>query len=522
MVIGHILGHHARLRPAAEALVFGERRLDWRELERNANRVGNALLVLGAEHGDRVVLLMNNSVEFVESYLGVAKIGCITAPVMPTLVGSEVAFIAKRLRARFLLVDASAADLYRSIRHELESVKAAIGVGSGHGLPLDFHTLAGAASAAAPDVEVDPDDDLTIKFTSGTTGSPKGCVRTHRAFIMGLLSALTEHPLRSSDVGLIAQPLAAGMAVYFLMLYIYQGMRTVLLPRFDPGHYLDSIERERVTHTTAMDWMSRRICAHPDFGTRDLGSLRVLHGVNQMQSLDGWRAQASFNADITAGYASSEAGGLATFKTASDFAAARADPDFSGTHSCGRPGRLSHVRCLDDDLRPVAAGEVGEMAIHSPAMFRGYWELPEESAKALRNGWLLTGDLAYQNEEGYLFLCGRKRDVIRSGGINVYPAEVEPVLLSHPAVREAAVVGLPDSYWGEQVVACIVAMGDCSEDDILAHCRDRLGGPKRPKRVFFFDALPTNATGKIVKKDVLRLLQERGADESRPPCAMDK
>ncbi|VCU68803.1 Long-chain-fatty-acid--CoA ligase FadD13 [Pigmentiphaga humi] len=510
MVIGNVLSHHARLRPGAEALVFGERRLTWSELEQNANRVGNALLSLGAAHGDRVVLLMNNSVEFVESYLGVAKIGCITAPVMPTLVGSEIAFIVEKLRARYLIVDASAASLYRSIQHELESVEAAIGVGPGHDLPLDFHALTRAAPATAPDAQVDPDDDLTIKFTSGTTGSPKGCVRTHRAFIMGLLSALTEHPLRDNDVGLVAQPLAAGMAVYFLMLYLYQGMRTVLLPRFDPGPYLDSIEQERVTHATAMDWMSRRICAHPDFGARDLGSLRVLHGINQMQSLDGWRAQASFKADITAGYASSEAGGLVTFKTASDFAAARTDPEFSGTHSCGRPGRLSRVQCVDDELRPVAVGEVGEMAIHSAAMFRGYWELPEESAKALRNGWLLTGDLAYQDRHGYLFLCGRKRDVIRSGGINVYPAEIEPVLLSCPTVKEAAVVGLPDPHWGEQVVACIVAKGDCSEDDILAYCRDRLGGPKRPKKIIFFDTLPTNATGKIVKKDVLRLLQEPG------------
>ncbi|MDX3905831.1 MAG: AMP-binding protein [Pigmentiphaga sp.] len=507
MAVGRILEHHAGLNPDSEALVFGARRLTWRELDTGANRVGHLLQSLGAEHGDRVVLLLNNSVEFVESYFGIAKIGCISAPVMPTLVGSEIAFIANKLRARFMIVEASAAGMYRSIADELASVEKVIGVGPDHGLPIDYASATALCPSCVPDTEVEPTDDLTIKFTSGTTGRPKGCVRTHQAFIMGLLSALTEHPLRQDDVGLVAQPLAAGMAVYYLLLYLYQGMRVVMLPKFDADLYLDAVEREGITHATAMDWMARRLSAHPGFMGRDLGSLRILHGINQIRSLDSWRAQPTFRADITAGYASSEAGGLVTFKTPMDFRQAFADPAFPGTHSCGRPGRLCQVECVDEQLEPVAVGEVGEIAISGPAMFRGYWELPEDTAKAIRNGWLLTGDLAYRDERGYLFLCGRKRDMIRSGGINVYPAEIEPVLLAHHAVREAAVVGVPDSHWGERVVACIVPQSSCTEEEILAYCRERLGAPKRPKSVRFFESLPTNATGKIIKKDLVLILQ---------------
>ena len=507
MVVGRILEHHAGFNPEGEALVFGARRLSWRELDGGANRLGHLLQSLGATHGDRVVLLLHNSVEFVESYFGIAKIGCISAPVLPTLVGSEVAFIANKLRARFMIVDASAADLYRSIAGELTSVEHVIGVGDGHGLPIDYAARTAACPSDAPEADVEPTDDLTIKFTSGTTGRPKGCVRTHQAFIMGLLNALTEHPLHQDDVGLVAQPLAAGMAVYFLLLYLYQGMRVVMLPKFDPELYLEAVEQERITHATAMDWMARRLGAHPDFVKRDLSSLRILHGINQLRSLDSWHRQPTFRADITAGYASSEAGGLVTFKTPSDFRRAFAEPDFPGAHSCGRPGRLCQVECVDEHMNPVPVGEVGEIAVSGPALFRGYWELPEETAKALHNGWLLTGDLAYQDERGYVFLCGRKRDMIRSGGINVYPAEIEPVLLAHPAVREAAVIGVPDSHWGERVVACIVPEFACTEEEILAYCRERLGAHKRPKSVRFFDALPTNGTGKIVKKDLVAMVQ---------------
>lgn len=507
MVVGRILEHHAGLNPESEALVFGKRRLTWRELDGGANRLGHLLQSLGAERGDRVVLLLNNSVEFVESYFGIAKIGCISAPVMPTLVGSEIAFIANKLRARFMIVDASAADVYRSIAGELEFVEKVIGVGEGHGLPLDYAAATRDCPTTVPEAQVEPTDDLTIKFTSGTTGRPKGCVRTHQAFIMGLLNALTEHPLRQDDVGLVAQPLAAGMAVYFLLLYLYQGMRVVMLPKFDPELYLNAVEDERITHATAMDWMARRLSAHPGFAQWDLGSLRILHGINQLRSLDGWRVQPTFRADITAGYASSEAGGLVTFKTPADFHRAFADPDFPGAHSCGRPGRLCQVQCVDEEMNQVPVGEVGEIAVSGPAMFRGYWELPDDTAKALRGGWLLTGDLAYQDERGYVFLCGRKRDMIRSGGINVYPAEIEPVLLAHPSIREAAVIGVPDSHWGERVVACIVAQGACTEEEILHYCRDRLGAHKRPKSVRFFDSLPTNATGKVIKKDLVSMVQ---------------
>jgi len=506
MLLGDALEHHAAVNPFGEALIFGERRLTWKDLNEGANRAAATFLRLGAVHGDRVVLLMNNSIEFVEAYYGLSKIGCISAPVMPTLVGSEIAFIANTLRARIALVEAPAADLWRTAAADVPSIESVIGTGIGHDLAYDWNALTATAPGENPSVPVSPQDDLTVKFTSGTTGTPKGCVRTHHNFIMSALSALIEMPIREDDVGLVAQPLAAGMAISFLTIYIFRGIPTVMLPRFDAGQYLDAVERERVSHATAMDWMMRRISAHPTFPGRDLSSIRTLHGINQLGSLPPLLAQGTFRGGLTAGYASSEAGGLVSFKTPADFRRVLSDPDFAGGYSSGRPGRLYRVECLDDQLQPLPAGEVGELAIRGPSVFRGYWERPEETAKTLRGGWLLTGDLAEKDKDGYIHLRGRKRDVIRTGGMNVYPAEIEPLLLTYPGITEAAVIGVPDPEWGERVVACVIASQPTTADDVMAYCRQKLAPHKRPKNVEFFDRFPLTGSGKVIKRELIQLL----------------
>ena len=487
----------------SEALLFEGSRFSWRDLDAGVNRVANALLALGAQPGDRVILLMQNSVAFIETYYALARIGCISAPVMPTLTGTDVTFIANTLRARFAIVEAAAAGLWREVADKVPSVEAAIGFGAGHGLPLDFDTLRAAVPADDPGVDVDPSAPLTVKFTSGTTGTPKGCVRSHVNFTMASVAVQIETPLRDDDVGLIAQPFAAGMAVSLLTMYVFKGVRMVVLPQFDAGKYLDLVESERVTHAAAMDWMARRISAHPSFPQRDLSSIRILHGINQLGSLVPIYAQGTFKGGVTAGYASSEAGGLVTFKTPAEFRRVAADPDYKPGHSNGRPGRLHQIECMDENMRPLPPNTVGELAIRGPTVFGGYWERPEETAKVLRDGWLLTGDLAEKDDAGYLYLRGRKRDMIRTGGLNVYPAEIEPLLVQYPGVTEAAVIGVPDVEWGERVVACLVATREIPEADMLAYCRARFAPHKRPKNVIFFDTFPLTGSGKVMKKDLI-------------------
>ncbi|MDE3075525.1 MAG: AMP-binding protein [Chloroflexota bacterium] len=510
MILGETLAHQARIIPNRQALVFGSDRISWGELNARTNRLANALLGLGAQHGDRVLLLLGNSPEFIEAYYALAKIGCISAPVLPGSVAGEVAFIATSLRARFVIAEAASAPLLRELAGSLDTVQAMIGLGPGHNLPYDYHELGSRAGTEEPAATVKPDDLLTVKFTSGTTGTPKGCLRSHRNFVMAALVTNTELPLYDGDSAIIATPLSAGMGISQVTLLIVKGVRIALMAKFEPGAYLELIERERPTLAYLMDVMSHRLHAHPHFASADLSSLRRVHLSGSARDiLAHFSQQPTFHADLTSGFASSECGGLVSFQQAEDYRRALSDPSCAHLlDSLGREAPLYQLAILDDDLRPLPAGELGELAVRGPSIFQGYWERPEETAKTLRDGWLLTGDLVRIDEDGYIYWLGRKRDVIRSGGINVYPAEVEPVLRSHPKVSDAAVVGLPDADWGEKVVACVVAREACTEAEIVDWCQSRLAAFKRPKTVVFFDALPVSEAGKITKKEIVRLLTE--------------
>src|SRR5665213_3302044 len=426
--IGETLAHQARVQPHREALKVGDRALTWRELDEGANRVANMLLGLGARHGDRVMMMLGNSIEFVEIYYGLAKIGCISAPVMPRSVAGEVQFICDNLRARFIIAEADSAPIVRDLAPQLKSVETMIGIGAGHGLPHDLSDLMAAASPAEPGIPVHPDDILTTKFTSGTTGAPKGCLRSHRNFIMAASVLMMEIPLYDNDSAIIANPLAAGMAISQLTMFILKGIRIVMEERFEPAEFLDLVNREKPTLLYMMDTMMRRCFPLPQFAATDFSPVRLYHGASQREVIDAMRAHPTFHAGFSFGYASSEAGGLVTFR------------------------------------------------------------LPEHYRKALEQ----------PEQYGYL---------LKSAGINVYPAEIEPVLIACPMIADAAVVGIPDPEWGEKVVACVVAKSPCTEAELIDFCRDKLAAYKRPKRIVFLDELPMRA-GKVVKSELVRMLNE--------------
>lgn len=509
--IGETLAHQARVQPNREALKVGDRALTWRALDQGANRVANMMLALGAKHGDRVMMMLGNSIEFVEIYYGLAKIGCISAPVMPRSVPGEVQFICDNLRARFIVAEADSASIVRGLGAKLKSVETTVGIGAGHGLAHDFDALWAKASPVEPAGPVEPDDILTTKFTSGTTGTPKGCLRSHRNFIMAASALMMEIPLYDHDCAILANPLAAGMAVSQLTMLVLKGARIVMEERFEPAEYLALVNREKPTLLYMMDTMMRRCFPLPQFATTDFSSVRLYHGAGR-DIIEGLRANPSFHADFSFGYASSEAGGLVTFRLPIHYRLALEQPEKYGylLDSAGVEAPLTRIECLDDELNPVPQGEVGELAVSGPSVFRGYWERPEETEKVLRGGWLLTGDLAMKDKDGVIFIKGRKREMIKTGGVNVYPAEIEPVLEAHDAVVEAAVVGIPDEEWGEKVVACVIAKSKVSETELIDFCRDKLAAYKRPKQIVFMDALPMRA-GKVVKRELIEMLSKANA-----------
>jgi long-chain acyl-CoA synthetase len=508
MILGETLAYNARNMPDKEAFIFFDRRTTWKGLDDAANRFANALTKLGAKKGDRALMLVDNCIEFIEIYYGLAKIGVISAPSLPKAVGAEISYIANDLRAKFVIAERDGAPVIKEISDQLKSVEHVIGVGEGHGLELDYHEMLRNSSAEDPNVLIDPSDYLTIKYTSGTTGAPKGCIRSHNNFVMAGAVGLFEQPMFDDDTASISSPLAAGMAITEMSRFVIRGTRTVLLGRFDPAQYFEMIEREKITFGYAMDTMVRRFATHPGFQQANLSSLRTFSGSRDHESMDLMRSQKTFHAGFHTGYGSSEGGGRISFKKPEDYQKTFDNPQKYGHlhDSLGREGRMFRMEAVDDDLRPVPVGEIGELAIRGPSVFQGYWERPEETAKVLRDGWLVTGDLIRRDEEGYLYMCGRKREMIKTGGINVYPAEIEPVLMSYGKVDQVAVVGIPDKDWGEKVVACVVAKEPMTEVELIDFCRDKLGGPKRPKNVVFMDKFPTNASGKVVKRELVDML----------------
>ncbi len=506
MTIGATLLHNARVRGDAEALVVGSRRLTWREWNAASNHLAHALLGFGVTRGDRAVFLLDNSVEFVIAYYACAKIGCIIAPVMPRSPAPEIAQVIEDLRAKVVLVQGAARDALQTALANNAPPEIVIGAGPEHGQALDFDAILAQASDGEPSVVVQPGDNLMIKFTSGTTGRPKGCARSHENFMAAAMNNLIEIPIDPADRALVSAPLAAGMAISQMTMLVMRGVPMVMLPRFDPELFLAAIAAERPSLVYLMDGMSRRVFAHPAFETTDFSSIRLYHPVNAPDVMHRLRAHPTFRAGFTSGYASSEGGGLISIKTPDMFERGLTDPDARHlVASLGRDSLLCRIECLDDALQPVPVGTIGELAISGPSVFRGYWEKPEETAKVLRNGWLLTGDLAYKDANGLLFLQGRKRDVIKSGGISVYPAEIEPVILTADNVSAVVVIGVPDLEWGEKVVAFVVPNGACTEAEIIERCRTQLAPYKCPKAVMFIDRLPSTDVGKVAKTQLAEL-----------------
>jgi acyl-CoA synthetase (AMP-forming)/AMP-acid ligase II len=506
MTIGATLFHNARVRGNAEALVVGARRLTWREWNSASNRLAHAALALGVKHGDRVVFLLDNSVEFVVAYYAFAKIGCVIAPVMPRSPAREIAQVMQDLRAKVVLVEAMAHDALQTALASGTRPDIVIGVGPGHGQARDFDALVSQSPDEEPAPVAQQNDQLMIKFTSGTTGRPKGCVRSHGNFLAAAMNNLIEIPLDPSDRALVAAPLAAGMAISQMTMLVVRGVAMVMLPRFDPEQFLGAVSAERPSLVYLMDGMSRRLFAHPGFETADLSSIRLYHPVNAPDVMHRLRSHPSFQGGLTSGYASSEGGGLISVKTPDVFEKGLSDPDAKHlVATLGRETLLCRIECLDEELQPAPAGIVGELAISGPSVFQGYWEKPAETGEVLRNGWLLTGDLAYKDADGLLYLQGRKRDVIKSGGMSVYPAEVESVILSAENVAAAVVIGVPDPNWGEKVVAFVVPNGRCDEAEVIALCRAQLAPFKCPKAVMLIERLPSTDVGKVAKTKLVEL-----------------
>ncbi|MFA3873480.1 acyl-CoA synthetase [Streptomyces sp. MMCC 100] len=481
-----VLRRSARRTPARVAVEYRDRTWTYEELDTAVSRAASVLLDEGLSPGDRVGAYGHNSDAYLIAFLACARAGLVHVPVNQNLTGDDLAYLVVQSGSALVLTDP---DL------------AARLPGGTRTLPLrdaDDSLLARLAAAPAYDgPEPGAEDLVQLLYTSGTTALPKGAMMTHRALVHEYLSAITALDLGAGDRPVHALPLYHSAQTHvFLLPYLGVGATNIVLDAPDGDRIFDLVEAGRVDSLFAPPTVWIGLTNRADFTTRDLGGLRKAYygaSIMPVPVLERLRARLPHLAFYNC-FGQSEIGPLATV-LGPDEHEGRMD-------SCGRPVLFVDARVVDEDGKDVPDGTPGEVVYRSPQLCEGYWDKPEETAAAFRDGWFHSGDLAVRDADGYYTIVDRVKDVINSGGVLVASRQVEDALYTHDAVAEAAVVGLPDERWIEAVTAVVVRRGEVTEDELIAHAREKLTAFKAPKRIRFVDALPRNASGKILKREL--------------------
>ncbi len=501
--LGGLLSHHARVRPDRVAMHFEGRETSYADFERDANRTGHALTAAGIGKGERVAYLARSSDLFARCFLGAAKVGAVMVPVNWRLAPPEIAFILKDAEVRVLFVSRDYAALIREIRDQLPDLALVIALDPSEPDWPVYDRWIAAQPNSVPPVEVAGADDLIQLYTSGTTGNPKGARLVHDGFlsVLDTQEGTSMGRWTPDDVCIVMAPLFHVGGIGQTILCLGCGGKAVILAEFDAGRVLETIAQQRITKVFAVPAMILFLMQHPKGPETDYSSLDlVLYGASPIP-LDLLRAAVGrWGCQFIGLYGMTEAHGSVTALPPEEH-----DPDNPARmRSVGKPLGDFEIKVVGGDGNELPAMEVGEILIRGPKIMPGYWNLPEATASAIRDGWFHSGDAGYFDAEGYLYIHDRVKDMIVSGGENVYPAEVESALFSHDAVADVAVIGVPDPRWGEAVKAIVVTKDGAavSADDLIGHARARIAGYKVPKSIDFADALPRNPSGKILKREL--------------------
>ncbi|MFE6520928.1 acyl-CoA synthetase [Streptomyces sp. NPDC057794] len=488
-----VLRRSARRTPARIAVEYADRTWTYGDLDAAVSRAASVLLGLGLAPGDRVGAYGHNSDVYLIAFLACARAGLVHVPVNQHLTGDDLAYIVGQSGSSLVLTDPGLAGRLPG------GVRTLPLRGTGDSL---LTRLDGAPAYDGPEPRTE--DLAQLLYTSGTTALPKGAMMTHRALVHEYLSAITALDLSAGDRPAHALPLyhSAQMHV-FLLPYLAVGATNIILDAPDGDRLLDLVEAGRVDSLFAPPTVWIALSHRPDFATRDLSGLRKAYygaSVMPVPVLERLKERLPDLAFYNC-FGQSEIGPLATV-LGPDEHKGRMD-------SCGRPVLFVDARVVDEDGRDVPDGTPGEIVYRSPQLCEGYWDKPEETAEAFRDGWFRSGDLAVRDPHGYYTIVDRVKDVINSGGVVIASRQVEDALYTHPAVAEAAVVGLPDERWIEAVTAIVVPREEVTEKELIEHVRERLTPYKAPKRVVFVDELPRNASGKILKRELRDTLATR-------------
>ena len=506
MSAGYLLTRSSRYFPDRTAFVIDGQAISYRNLNRRTNKLANALVSLGLKKGDRVGLLFHNSLAYLESSLALYKAGLIWVRLSARLTPSEI---------RGMLEDSGALALI----HGHEFLETAEKVSSGirwviqqrQGPGIDYDDFMQKGSEQEPKGDVFLDDLSDLWYTSGTTGAPKGIMLTHRNILTCTQFLLSDvYDITQEDRFLTPGALSHAGSVRILP-FIIRGATCYLHGHFDPQGICEEIEKSKITDLATVPTMLIALMDHPQRPNFDLRSLkRITYAGSPMPVERIKEALEIFGPVLDQSYGQAESIITITHLSRQEHILNDDPVRERRLASAGREYPGVQVRIMHDNDHVLGPGELGEVVTRSDLVMHGYWNQPDKTQEALRGGWLHTGDIGYLDEDGYLFLVDRKHDKIITGGLNVYPREVEEVMAAHPAVAQVAVFGVKDAFWGEAVTVAVVARQGMSVNDegLMAFCRHRLAGYKRPKKIYYLDDLPKNLYGKVLRKELKKQFEE--------------
>ncbi|MEU9207039.1 long-chain fatty acid--CoA ligase [Streptomyces sp. NPDC048415] len=488
--LGSWPARRARKTPHRTALIHGDSSVSYAELYTRTTRLAQALRALGLRRGDRIAYLGPNHPAYLETLFAAGALGAVFVPLNPRLAGPEIAYQLGDSGARALVYAPTLAGLVAGLPGSTD-VRTFVEVGA------RYEELIAGASDEPVDQPVTADDTCIIMYTSGTTGRPKGAMLTHGNLTWNAVNVLVDHDLIADERALVCAPLfhTAGLNMLTLPVLL-KGGTCVLVESFDPAATFDLVEQHRITFMFGVPTMFDQVARHPRWADADLSSLRILTCGGSPVPTPLIAAYQERGLTFLQGYGMTEAAPGTLFLDA-EHAVGKAG-------SAGVPHFFSDVRVVRPDFTPVDIGETGEVVVRGPHVMPGYWGLPDETAAVFADGWFRSGDAAKIDEDGYVFIVDRIKDMIISGGENIYPAEIEDLLLAHPDIVECAVIGVADDKWGEVPRAVVVARegADLDPDAVLASLAGRLAKYKIPKSVVVADELPRTASGKLLKSRV--------------------
>ncbi len=497
--------------PDRVAMIFEDKRITYELLQDWINRLANALADMGVGEGDRVAMLQVNCNEHIEAYFAAAKLDAVFVPLNFRARADEITHMLNDSGPKALLVGERYIDMIRECTDQLESVEHFIALeGASVGWP-SYDALIESASAEERYPAGDEDDLTILMFTAGTTGFPKGVMLTHDSFSSYILSNVTPADPDIEDRNILTVPLYHIAGIQAVMAAIYGGRTLIIQRQFEAKQWMTLVERERANRAMMVPTMLKMLMDHPEFHQHDLSSLEVVtYGAAPMPVEVIKRAIKELPGTyFINAFGQTETAATITMLPPEDHILEGTEEEIEiklkRLSSIGKPLDDIEVKIIDEDGSFVTDGEVGEIAARGSRLMKGYWHQEGATAETIRGGWLFTGDLGYMDEDGYIFLAGRAKDFIKRGGEMISPEEVEQVLHSHPAIDEAAIIGVPDDDWGERVRAIVVLKNGESavEAEIMEFCRQRLSSFKKPESVVFCEELPRNPLGKVLKR-VLR------------------